>query len=56
MERQPKQNLSVRNSQPKREYRKPKLEVYGDLSHSTRAVGNKGNSDGGSVPKFRTHM
>lgn len=36
---------------PKQEYRPPKLQVYGDLSHITKAMttGSKNDHSGGSV-------
>ncbi len=39
----------------KKSYSTPRLEVYGTLKEITKAVGNKGNSDGGVPPMFRTH-
>ena len=34
---------------PKRPYRKPRLEVYGELGQITGAVGHKGASDNGII-------
>ena len=39
----------------KKTYSTPRLEVYGTLKEITKAVGNKGSSDGGVPPMFRTH-
>ena len=45
------------NAKPKRPYRKPHLEVYGELGQITGAAGSKGSvSDLGLLVKFtKTH-
>jgi hypothetical protein len=37
----------------KKLYQPPKLLVYGDLAEMTRAVGTKGNKDGGGGARMR---
>ncbi len=43
------------NKPTKKPYQTPKLIVYGDIRKITETVGLKGNLDGGSFPKTRTH-
>lgn len=46
-----------RGSKPARKpYKRPRLQVYGDLENLTNAVGSKGNYDGATRGKNRTHM
>lgn len=40
----------------KRPYRKPQLEVYGDLREITQTFATKGAKDGGVAPPDRTHV
>lgn len=42
-------------SQPKKLYKQPILQVYGNLKEITQTVGNKGTTDGGSAGMNRTH-
>ncbi len=41
--------------EPKKPYSKPKLTVYGTVRELTRAIGNKGNLDGGTGNRKRTN-
>ena len=51
----PEKPLSSPKEVPKKPYETPQLEVYGDLRKITNTVSNKGSSDGGSPPRFKTH-
>ncbi len=50
----PEKPPEPRDHAAKKPYKTPRLEVYGDLRKITNAVSNKGNSDGGHPPAFRT--
>ena len=41
---------------PKKPYMSPKLTIYGTVQELTKARGISGNRDGGSFPRFRTHV
>jgi hypothetical protein len=40
------------NSQSKKAYQQPQLQVYGSLKDVTKMVGSNGVSDGGGIPNF----
>lgn len=41
---------------PKKPYTTPKLTVYGTVQELTQKKGLRGHRDGGSFPKFLTHV
>lgn len=41
---------------PKKPYFSPVLTVYGTVQKLTQTAGVHGTSDGGSFPRFRTHV
>ena len=43
------------NSQSKKVYKQPELQVYGNLKEITQNVGDKGTLDGGGGAANRTH-
>lgn len=51
----PNKPPEVSDPAAKKPYKTPKLEVYGDLRKITKTVANRGNSDGGAPPMFKTH-
>jgi hypothetical protein len=42
--------------EPKKPYTKPTLTVYGTVRDLTKAIGNRGNLDGGGARTPRTHV
>lgn len=45
-----------RASEAKKEYRKPRLTVYGTVQKLTQSVGHHGTKDGGKAPIIRTRV
>ena len=43
-----KKNKKINQTTKKKRYDRPKLIIYGNINQLTKAVGNKGNRDGGS--------
>jgi hypothetical protein len=41
---------------PKKPYASPKLTIYGTVQELTKRRGLRGNRDGGTFPRSRTHM
>jgi hypothetical protein len=41
---------------PKKPYVSPKLTIYGTVQELTKRRGLRGNRDGGTFPRSRTHM
>jgi len=41
---------------PKKPYLSPKLTIYGTVQELTMRRGLRGHRDGGSFPRFKTHI